>query len=676
MSDRRRMLLAIAANTGSWETFSQQYLYYTLIPQTINTKSVKNKAKVSKIYGNGVIENQLVVNGNFLEKSNWTTYNLADTTWSVSDNVATVVVNSMTSSYGQFYQNVSVVAGHKYLLTFDCKASSSQTLRWRRGNEQEQSFSATTNWQKFSFIETRSHTGTDFGLYLTNALTTPITIYLRNVMYIDLTLMFGTGNEPTTLTDNRIQNILNRDYIPYNLGEYKGTDIGDFSTTKEDTTALDTITFKAQLNGFMDSHDTMEITKANVVFTHNRGSYVFTGNETVGSWNNDTNNYGYLINMGSNWNTETISGDSTVPSFAFEYLFNATYGQVYRKEVVNAISQVENDGGNNNRVVIRSSTITTTTDMKTWLTGKILRYPLATPQVITIPRKHLGIVDLGTLSYSSLGSGTFSITDNVGKTTSNNLYVSSLITTDFNSLYNKSVDSCIARATNGKIWLYNSAFASLSNQQIKEKLSGTLLFYETENEVADITDTIDIESGGTITSNWFSWVENQMISPTMLRPTSSFTHNGITFSRDTTNATIHVYGLCSGAMTIDITDTLSITSGHKYLLNFTSGGSINTYYVVEAVSNTKCIGSDLIKTLNSSTAKYGFYIANGQNIDITFKPQLVDLTVGFDNEPTNVNDPRIQYIINKGYIPMNTTGTLKSVATEVLPNVDLSVKCK
>ena len=118
-SARRRTLLEIAARgTFTFDTVNFPYVYNSLIPSTVDGDSVRGK--LNKIEANGVVENQLVQNGNFADSSVWNTYQLLDATWSVSNNTAIIVVNSMTSSYGQFYQNIDVIkSGHKYLLTLD-----------------------------------------------------------------------------------------------------------------------------------------------------------------------------------------------------------------------------------------------------------------------------------------------------------------------------------------------------------------------------------------------------------------------------------------------------------------------------------------------------------------------------------------------------------------------------
>lgn len=91
-------------------------------------------------------------------------------------------------------------------------------------------------------------------------------------------------------------------------------------------------------------------------------------------------------------------------------------------------------------------------------------------------------------------------------------------------------------------------------------------------------------------------------------------------------------------------------------------------------------GNGYIQTANASgNAGLIFDIKNGTTCNnLIFKPQFIDLTIGFGagKEPTSIDDPRIKYIIKQGYIQTNTTGTNKSVASEVLPNIDFKMKCK
>ena len=194
-------------------------------------------ANMKSLKGNSVVLNQLVQNGNFAVKGTWQLYNLSDATWSVENNVGTLEINSMPSSYGQFFQRVTITKNHKYLLVGAAKATTNVDTKWRLGSHQS-NIAITTSWTTFVAFETRTDTTNDFGLYLTNTITTPITIYLKNIMYFDLTLMFGTGKEPTSVEE--FIRMFPNAYYEYNTGElmscksskYKYTGLNQYNVLK------------------------------------------------------------------------------------------------------------------------------------------------------------------------------------------------------------------------------------------------------------------------------------------------------------------------------------------------------------------------------------------------------------------------------------------------------------
>lgn len=194
-------------------------------------------ANMKSLKGNSVVFNQLVQNGNFAVKGTWQLYNLSDATWSVENNVGTLEINSMPSSYGQFFQRVTITKNHKYLLVGTAKATTNVDTEWRLGSSQS-NIAITTSWTTFVAFETRTDTTNDFGLYLTNTITTPITIYLKNIMYFDLTLMFGAGKEPTSVEE--FIRMFPNAYYEYNTGElmscksskYKYTGLNQYNVLK------------------------------------------------------------------------------------------------------------------------------------------------------------------------------------------------------------------------------------------------------------------------------------------------------------------------------------------------------------------------------------------------------------------------------------------------------------
>ena len=569
--------------------------------------SVKNKAKVSKIYGNGVVENQL---------ANYTIGAVATQTvngitfTNNNDGSFTVSGTASANAYIQFL-NVPANTNHKYLIYGCPRGGSSSTYCFRDYN-----VSSATDTGSGAISQTNMTYQRVFGIYVFSgtAITTPIVF---KPVIIDLTIMFGTGNEPTALTDNRIQALLNRGYIPYNAGTYKGTDISEFSSdpynlfdgelegngintttgAKEvganafrsknyttivggqsykiefDATPLGSgygilihkydeyfnylgndfsyqnnnvsfspdnkvkyilfhfykgdsgwasnvptglnicihrtgtrtgyaphqtftpIAFKYQGNGALNAHDTMEITKDNVVFVKNIGSYTFTGSESWTTWTSDR------------YYTNVIAGSVKIPT-STGVINNANFGNylsVKQYDLVN-YDKTFAIGESNGNLIIRDTTIS---NVATSVTGWTIHYELAIPQTITIPRKYMGMVDLGSLSWVHVTGSYSRFTADVSgiKTVSQgtdvaNIFCYQFITDSVSHIYAHTVNGSIGvHNTFQQIWIYDSSKESMTVDQFKTAMQGVYLFYETSAETTDIADTLDIEAGGTITTD-------------------------------------------------------------------------------------------------------------------------------------------------------------------------------
>lgn len=332
--------------------------------------------------------------------------------------------------------------------------------------------------------------------------------------------------------------------------------------------------------------------------------------------------------------------------------------------------------------------------LKTSLANKTIKYQLAKPQVTRIPRKHLAVVDLGSLDGYLSNDRYFISSEYLGiniMSSNDNGYAcyckDYLIDSGYN-VYNKTKDKtmCLTSPFIGNNFIiWDSSFIGKTAEEIKALLSETYLFYETQDEVEDIDFEIGIEAGGTLTSNWFSWVENQQcIIPTI----SSTTTNGVTLTNNG-DGSVTIQGTASANTTFTLMGNLSrnIPFGHKVFITNFANANHNTYYLYDAYESN--ISYDMLdshygyiksKDGSDTTISPRVYILNGTNISTpqTLKVMYVDLTLAFGvgNEPTSVNDPRIQYIIKQGYIPTNITGTNKTIASEVLPNIDFKMKCR
>lgn len=578
--NRRRFLLSYLANSFSWELYSKVYFYNELVPTTINGKNVLNKAKIFKVSGNGVIENQLAheFSSTYYDRGNGATLSF------LSDNTIGVLA---TQSYSYCcLKNIDnlFVKDHYVLITLLAKGTTNSYANVVQLYDGE-------NWHTISGNELTANAFKRFSLLVKLRTTlTAIshfrfcqdgrtsgwdTIYAKDLMIKDITHEFGTGNEPTSLTDNRIQNILNRGYIPFNLGKYKESDIGVVSSepynlfdeemsisgnslisdnftpiryggnyTVESTVSgrLDIydenknyldyysipagsrsftnlqahfvkfmvntttynktlcfhitgtrtgyaehktftpITFKAQLGGAINSHNTMEITNSAYVFTrnvwkYNLGDYYWTRQYAYGRYEFYTTK---LRGVAKNSTTNVICSNYTTGS---------------RTDLADKQMAFESDG----TFIARDDTYTTDSDFRTAVTGTYIYFELATPQVITIPKKHLGIKRIRDLSWGYTTANGHSVFYTTGVRNGNNYSVyCSLYLYDAGTIANNQIRNDTYFGSN---YLYITDDRYTSTTDFLNECGDYLIFYETESEVADIENVIDIESGGTITTD-------------------------------------------------------------------------------------------------------------------------------------------------------------------------------
>ena len=786
---RRRYLLDLVSN----EKYREQlfnYVFYNLIPDTISGKTVKDKGKTKcvSIIGNGVVENQLVQNGNFEDTSVWQLYNVSGTTFSVADNVGIISIGTIVSGTSQWFQRITPINGHNYLLIFKIKTNANRDICLRLGGL-SLLVSSTTSWKTVSNIATRTDSADDFGIFLNNAnggtLQNGDTIYIKDFMYIDLTLMYGTGNEPTTLTDNRIVALLNRGYIPYNVGTYKesvvqeielepynlfdgttsstnhylhndGTTSGDSdcnisdyikviggytytldniqysnpslcwydenknyisgekymgATTKDfvapnnacycrftivkakaDITCLHltgtrtgyaphinsskiTLPQPLSLGGAINSHNTFTITPTSYVFTRN-------------VWKVDLSSLSFT-QVGSTWNTSLTIAKSTTSNTS---LPNAICTNLMRDTTNNVLSGTTNKtfafstGSTTMRVY--DSSITQSSD----IVGE-LYFELASPQTITIPKKHLGCVDLGSLSwtYQSGNARFYATVSDIKEITNDDIpnAICGLYTTIKYSQNSSSLQKTLfvlSSGTTHRVYIRDNTYTDTTT--FKNAMAGIYLWYETTNEVADFTNKAIFERGGTINTNEYSWIENQMANYTHGR---SISNAGITITNNN-NGSFTIFGQATAYtdMWIILDDTQKMYASHKYLIfsgitgGSNSAGTDKMGIRSDAHTSTNMdIGYGSIGSPSSDTNRVIviFTCANGFNMGTTgqtIKPQIVDLTLGFGagNEPTSVDDWRIQDIINKGYIATNTTGTQAEQITRVLCDLNMKIQVK
>lgn len=204
-----------------------------------------NKQNIEKIKGNTLVFNQLVKNGNFADTSVWIV--AIPVSFTVQNNIATVTTN--TDGDYNIRQLIPMIIGHKYIYFVDCWTDDNtytEAIIFYGGASDVAKCEVPTNntWASFSGIFTCVSNQYNF-IRLRNQ-KIGITNKFRNVSIIDLTLMFGSGNEPTSVSD--FTDLFPLPYYDYNAGSllsFNGTGIKteNASQTESNTLSLPISTY-------------------------------------------------------------------------------------------------------------------------------------------------------------------------------------------------------------------------------------------------------------------------------------------------------------------------------------------------------------------------------------------------------------------------------------------------
>ena len=171
-----------------------------LIPSAMETESVPYNFRTSggsldigdrefdKLVGLSLPWNQLVENGNFANTTGW---NPSKGTTSASNNILTIT-RTATGAL-QVYKYITTVAGHKYLVTADYKASENCTAKLRfSAYASEKSLTANT-WTSMAKVLNCTTASSEFTFYCdTGQLSVDGTLQVKNAMCIDLTQLLGS----------------------------------------------------------------------------------------------------------------------------------------------------------------------------------------------------------------------------------------------------------------------------------------------------------------------------------------------------------------------------------------------------------------------------------------------------------------------------------------------------
>ena len=201
---------------------------------TAYSKDIPSGAKVMDVKligGKSVVGNQLIQDVKFeqgvlVNGAIWRLRGSIDVT--VDDGVATFIT---AKQWDGLTQHQTITQGHKYFISITAKSDKANNTvlcpyvdKSAFGTENQAS-TPNTEWNKYTFIGTALKTSTNISIGFRAAGATTIigaTNSCKNAQFVDLTQMFGAGNEPTL---EQFQAMLTRPDYPYNAGTLVSADV-------------------------------------------------------------------------------------------------------------------------------------------------------------------------------------------------------------------------------------------------------------------------------------------------------------------------------------------------------------------------------------------------------------------------------------------------------------------
>lgn len=495
LADEAENLTPYGENSGASDTSA-------FVMQTTGGNSdVGALAYQRKMFGNSVAWNQLVQNGNFAATDNWTVYGGS---LSVSNNVGTLTISSAGSA-NRFQQNITPLANHKYLIRFDIKSSVVSYGYMHFGNDYTSNpFNISTSWTTKTFLLAPTQTTNPFriyvnygGLYLQNG----DIVDVKNVNVFDLTLLgkeydsvlafnrdyplpyyeYNSG----TLLSSKTNGMLNVGYNAFD-GEWEAGTIDSQGNNYSSTTAKrvplnkailvipkQTYTFEVDNNG---NHYIFEYDKnKNFILRTKYESSTYTNDITL------TENTHYIRLVVSNAVNQCcfhLTWDGSRTGFEEHQKWQYTMPNV---ELRGGFDSQGNHWGDE---LTPDGTLTT----------------------------GAGIVDLGTLTYSSSDSTGYFTVENfvsnygaksVASGTIANLKCIKYIADTSARVSGNNINKTIGINTTGTLVFCDLDLASKSGSQIKTALSGVYLIYElatpttTQNDAYKYQESQQVDDFGT-----------------------------------------------------------------------------------------------------------------------------------------------------------------------------------
>lgn len=354
------------------------------------SKDVPSGAKVMDVKmvgGKSVVGNHLVQDvkfetriGDYADRiwKNWGGMNV-----DVNDGVATFKAEG--NWYG-LIQNVHALENHKYYFGCDVKSDIPNNTILAPYVENtvfnENTFKLTSDqWTHSSKINVAKKTSDNWSIGVRAAGATTVigaTISCKNIQCIDLTQMFGAGNEPTL---EQFEAMLTRPDYPYNAGTLVSADVANVQVGDK----VIPLPNKISLKSAGSVYDSLEFYEADGKYYQRhtqRVGVVDLGSLPTGEWYNGTTN-GYrwrILNWADDAPKLAFGGIRNIfcsayvrKSITAHYSENSSIGICVNNSYAASVSNIDIDDGRYENL----------NDFTASLSGVLLYYELATP-IVTV----------------------------------------------------------------------------------------------------------------------------------------------------------------------------------------------------------------------------------------------------------------------------------------------------
>ena len=329
---------------------------------------------IDVIGGKTIVWNQLCVEVN---STNWQPYiTPSPCTYTYANNsyTATIVTKLDSSRWrycAKLKNTIPLQTGHKYYCSFVVTCSQNMSVRHEITDNGSIISVVGGVPTKISQIQTATKVQTPYYVFMNSGDGVGESYTVANPMLIDLTLMFGAGNEPTTVAE--FQQMFPADYYSFNQGQLMSAGVTEVVSKDANNTTIDTYPIPAEvqaLTGYGWSAGSVYnyIDFERKVFVK-RVARVDLGSLT---WTYSSTNH--IFTSANISNIKNARSSSAIPNLLCAKYISDSNNNVYGNVTDKTITVHDNQ----NKIWVYDSAYTDATTFKSAMSGVYLYYELAT----------------------------------------------------------------------------------------------------------------------------------------------------------------------------------------------------------------------------------------------------------------------------------------------------------